>query len=184
MQFSQALLTSSLLALCIYASNSFALESDFSKPINVTSNRQVAELGKNTITFDENVIITQGTIRITADKLVVNRNNKGEISSITAYGQPATFKQTLENDKPLNSTAKTIHYSPIKQEISLQGNAEIMQENSKLNGEKIVYNIKTEKMVAEGGNNSNKRVTTVFIPDQLKSQVNTFKRNDKDKAKQ
>ena len=51
-----------------------AKESDFAEKVYVDAVKQVAEMQDNRITFSEDVIITQGTIKIKADKVVVIRS--------------------------------------------------------------------------------------------------------------
>ncbi len=173
-----AQLVSSLLFLsvCCVAS---AKQSDFKEPINVTSNKQVAELSDNKVTFLEDVVITQGTILIHADKVVVTRDASGEVNQVTAYGNTATFDQVMDNNKPIHAEALTITYYVKKQDIVLTSKAFIQQENSKLSSDKITYNIERERMEAESGKTQGGRVTTVFIPDQLKTQINDSKKTNK-----
>ena len=89
----------------IACTTTYALESDYSKPINVDSMKQTADLATNQITFLNDVVITQGTIQINADKVVILRNKEGNVSNITAYGNPAKFSQMMENDRPIKAEA-------------------------------------------------------------------------------
>jgi lipopolysaccharide export system protein LptA len=155
---------------------SYAVESDYSKPVIVESDKQIAELNKDRVTFLDNVVIKQGTIKITAHKVEVFRGKDGKIRDMRAIGTPAKYSQMMENNRPVEASANFIIYNPSTQTITLEKNAEIKQENSSLKGEKITYNITTEKMEALGGK-TNKRVTTVFIPAELQNQVNDTKKN-------
>ena len=76
-----------------------AKESDFAEKVYVDAVKQVAEMQDNRITFSEDVIITQGTIKIKADKVVVIRSGDKGAEVMTAYGNPATFFQVLDNGK-------------------------------------------------------------------------------------
>ena len=51
-----------------------ALESDYSKPVNVLSVEQFADLKANKVIFSGNVVATQGTMKITADKVEITRD--------------------------------------------------------------------------------------------------------------
>lgn len=171
----QALLRNSIITtLFLLNSSSFALESDYSKPVVVESDKQTAELDKDKITFIDNVVITQGTIKITANKVEIFRGKNGQIKDLKASGTPATYVQVMESGKHVKAQGLYISYDPVRQIITLEKNAEIKQENSSLKGEKIIYNVATEKMEALGGK-SNKRVTTVFIPSELTNQINANK---------
>ena len=74
-----------------------ALQSDYSKPIDVVSEQQMADLKANRIVFEGNVEATQGTMKIKADKVEVERAADGKLKSIVAYGNPVTFEQTLDS---------------------------------------------------------------------------------------
>ena len=53
-----------------------AKESDFAEKVYVDAVKQVAEMQDNRITFEEDVTINQGTIKIKADKVVVTRSGE------------------------------------------------------------------------------------------------------------
>ncbi len=144
-----------------------ALTGDSDKPVNVDSANQSLDLQGNVATFTGNVIVTQGSIKITADKVVVTRpggDNKKTI--VDAYGNPATFYQMQDNNKPVQGHAQKMHYELEKDFVVLTGNAYIEQLDSNVKGDRITYLVKEQKMQAysEG---SNKRVTTVLVPSQL-----------------
>ena len=91
-------LASSLLAASIPA---FAVTGDTDQPIHIESDQQSLDMQGNVVTFTGNVIVTQGTIKINADKVVVTRPG-GEQGKevIDGYGKPATFYQMQDNGKP------------------------------------------------------------------------------------
>ncbi|WP_026297696.1 lipopolysaccharide transport periplasmic protein LptA [Succinimonas amylolytica] len=175
MRFIPVLLTGSLVAFI--SSNAYSKQSDFKEPISVNSDRQIAELAENRVTFMDNVVITQGTIKIKADKVVVTRLPAGDVDKVTAYGNLASFDQIMDNGKPIHAEAKTISYTIKTQDITLSSHAFIQQENSKLSSDIISYNVKKEVMEAKSNESTGGRVTTVFIPDQLKKQIEATKKN-------
>lgn len=156
-----------------------AKQNDFKETISISSGRQIADLGSNKITFTDEVEITQGSIKINADRVEIVRNEKGQIKSATAFGKPAVFSQLLDNGKPVTAKSHTIAYYPTKQTVELKNNASIEQGSSKITSDSIVYNIAKERIEASSNETSGKkgnRVTTVFIPEELKAQI------DEDKA--
>lgn len=156
----------------ICTGNAYAKQSDFKEAISINSGKQIAELSTNKITFLDHVIINQGTIKITADKVEILRNEKGQIKSATAFGSPATFYQILDNGKPVTAHSRKIAYYPISQTVELKESAVIEQGSSKITSDSITYNIAKERMEASSGNKQNgDRVTTVFVPEELKAQI-------------
>ncbi|CAJ0993354.1 lipopolysaccharide ABC transporter substrate-binding protein LptA [Pantoea sp. Nvir] len=155
-----------------------AVTSDLDKPINVESEKQALDLQGNVATFTGNVIVTQGTIKITADKVLVTRPNGNSNKTIVdAYGNPATFYQMQDNGKPLHSHAAKLHYELAKDFIELIGNAYIEQLDSNITGDHITYLVKEQRMQAYG-QGRNKRVTTVLMPSQIhEKNTNIQKKN-------
>jgi len=155
-----------LLSTLILPFSTQALESDYVQPINVSSVAQHAKMKTNTITFSDDVLLTQGTIRITSDKLIVIRGELPNHEIMIAEGKVATFYQTQEDGKPFDAEANEIHYDVAKAKITLTGNAQIKQLDSQINGSKITYFLETEEIVVESKNNK-QRVNTVFLPAQF-----------------
>ena len=145
-----------------------AKESDFAEKVYVDAVKQVAEMQDNRITFEEDVTINQGTIRIKADKVVVTRSGEKGAEVMTAYGKPATFFQILDNGKPVNAHGNTIRYELKNRLVTITGNGQLKQEDSQVNGDLIRYDIVKQKMIAES-KSPNQRVKTVFLPDQVEN---------------
>lgn len=145
-----------------------AKESDFAEKVYVDAVKQVAEMQDNRATFLEDVSITQGTIKIKADKVVVTRSAEKGAEVMTAYGNPATFFQILDNGKPVNAHGNTIRYELKNRLVTITGNGQVKQEDSEINGDVIRYDTVTQKMIAESKDPA-QRVKTVFLPDQIEN---------------
>ena len=153
------------MAMCSLSAHS--LQSDYDQPINVSSVSQHAQMKSSTVTFIDDVLLTQGTIKITGDKLTVIRAEETKQEVMIAEGKVATFYQTQDDGKPLDAQANTIHYDVATAKITLTGNAQIKQLDSKINAAKIIYFLETEELIVESGKNSSERVKTVFLPAQF-----------------
>jgi lipopolysaccharide export system protein LptA len=98
----------SIAALCTAAS-AWALNSDKNQPINIQSDHgdflSNTSTNNGTGTYTGNVVITQGSIRITADKAVLHMSN-GEIQTADITGTPATFQQQPDSG-PLASPTRS-----------------------------------------------------------------------------
>ena len=153
-----ALLAASLPAL--------ALTGDTDQPIHIESDQQSLDMQGNIVTFTGNVVVTQGTIKINADKVVVTRpaDQKGK-EVIDGYGNPATFYQMQDNGKPVKGHASKMHYELQNDFVVLTGNAYLEQLDSNIKGDKITYLVKEQKMQAFS--DKGKRVTTVLVPSQI-----------------
>lgn len=157
-----------MLASVLLASSSLALAltGDTEKPIHIESDQQSLDMQGNVVTFTGNVVVTQGTIKINADKVVVTRpaGEQGK-EIIDGYGNPSTFYQKQDNGKPVKGHASHMHYELAKDFVVLTGNAWLEQLDSNIKGDKITYLVKEQKMQAFS--EKGKRVTTVLVPAQL-----------------
>ncbi|BBQ82042.1 MULTISPECIES: lipopolysaccharide ABC transporter substrate-binding protein LptA [Enterobacteriaceae] len=156
-------LVASLLAASLPA---MAVTGDTNQPIHIESDQQSLDMQGNVVTFTGNVVVTQGTIKINADKVVVTRpaNQQGK-EVIEGYGNPATFYQMQDNGKPVKGHASKMRYELANDFVVLTGNAYLEQLDSNIKGDKITYLVKEQKMQAFS--DKGKRVTTVLVPSQL-----------------
>lgn len=164
------LILTSLLSLSFSA---YALKGDTDQPINIDSGSQSLDMENNVVVFSDNVLITQGSIKITAAKVTITRQ-EGKKETIDATGSPVTFQQTLDNGKPVNGKGNSVHYDLGSEFLTLSGNAELKQQDSFIKAQKITYDVKKQQLRATSGGKS--RVKTVLIPTQLQDNKNTKKK--------
>ncbi len=168
------LLAGTLLAAALPA---FAVTGDTDKPIHIESDQQSLDMEGNVVTFTGNVVVTQGTIKVNADKVVVTRpgGEKGK-EVVEAYGKPATFYQMQDNGKPVKGRGSKMRYELQNDYVILTGNAYLEQLDSNIKGDKITYLVKEQKMQASS--EKGKRVTTVLVPSQLQDKNNSGQKSN------
>ncbi len=154
-------------AAVLTAGAALSRSDDYSQPINVVSAEQLADLKANKIIFSGDVVATQGSMEINADKIEVTRSADGKLKSIVAYGKPVTFQQILDNGKPIHTRSSTLSYLPENSLVVLSGKATIWQDESSMTGERIEYNIKTQRMRANNAASQGGRVSSTFVPAEL-----------------
>jgi lipopolysaccharide export system protein LptA len=163
------LLTSLILGLTSPAN---AAKKDLNQEITIKSKRQSADLKNKIASYLDDVSISQGSISIIADIVQVYsqvNDETGEKSdTYLAKGNPAIFKQQLEDGSLISLQANEIKYQPDQYSITVSGNAQVKQAGSKMNGDIITYNTLNEKL--EGQSNNNEHVTTILQPAQIKAQ--------------
>lgn len=147
--------------------SALALKDDTNKPINIVSDNQSLDMENSVVTFTDNVVITQGSILIKASKVVITRpaENSGKKDTVEAFGSPVTFHQLLDDGKPVDGKANKVHYDLGAEFLTLTGNAQLKQLDSKITGARITYDVKKQQLKANGSGKS--RVQTVLIPTQL-----------------
>jgi len=153
------------LFLYCYASVVSAALTDTSQPIHIDSLTQEFDMKTNTVTFTGKVQLTQGSLKILADKVVVEQpgGQKGA-EIISGYGTPATFDQVLDNGKPVHGEANTLIYNVHKDLLTMHSNALLKQVDSQITGNLITYEIEKQRLKAKSSNAKNKRVITILTP--------------------
>jgi len=155
------LLNKYLIIITLIISNYiYALDSDINQPINIKADSAELNNNKGEATYIGNVIIKQGTIKITADKVIIKRNNKNEVDLFTAIGTPAYFEQQLDNKNNIpeiiKAHANTIEYHNLLNTINLLNNAQVNYKGNTFNSDSITYDI--TKQIIKGGNNKNNNI--------------------------
>src|SRR5689334_23739199 len=79
------------------AGPALAARADRDKPLNIESNSMMADEAKKTATFEGKVVLTQGSLVIHAERIVVRQDSDGFQYGV-ATGNPATFRQKRETD--------------------------------------------------------------------------------------
>jgi lipopolysaccharide export system protein LptA len=173
------LLSSLLLTLALPVS---AAKKDLTQEITIKSKRQSADLKNKIASYLDDVSINQGSISIIADIVQVysqvDEKTQQKYDTYLAKGEPAVFKQQLEDGSLISLQANEITYQPDQNIITISGNAQVQQAGSKVTGEIITYNTLNEKLEAISSDNDS--VTTILQPAQIKSQQDK-KSNDSNK---
>lgn len=138
-------------------------QADFDQEIIIKSQRQAADLKNKIASYLDDVSITQGTLKITADLVQVFQAVK-DAETYVAKGNPAVFEQLLADGSKIILQANEIVYEPTIHMVTISGNALLQQAGSEVRGSKINYNILTEKLEAES--NTDDTVTTILKPKQ------------------
>lgn len=157
-----------LLAIpCMAASNTQTINN---KPISIDADHQEIDIKTNTVTFTGNVIIIQDSLKVTAEKVIINNMQSKNNQNIIAYGEPVYFTQTMENNRIIEGQAKELNYDVKLASVTLIGKAEINQQDNQIRSEKIIYKVNEQHIIAQGS--ATQRVTTTIIPNQLKETDN------------
>jgi lipopolysaccharide export system protein LptA len=151
-----------LLLCALAAGNALARKSDRGKPMDVTADHSDTSLADDSVsTLTGNVVVTQGTMVIHADKAVINRKG-GDISRAVLTGAPVSLKQDDENGEPMTATSTKVDYDLATNIAVFTGNAIIDQPaRGQMHGEKIVYNVDSGN-VTSGGDGT--RVSMHILP--------------------
>lgn len=139
-----------VLALALPADVS-AERADRDKPINIESDRLLVDDAKKVSTFEGNVVVTQGTLIIRGDRMIVRQDANG-FSHATAFGNRAYFKQKREGvDEYVEGWADRMEYDGKAERVELFVRAEIHRGDDQVRGNYISYDQVTEFYQVFGG---------------------------------
>lgn len=129
-----------------------ALESDRDKPATIEADEVEFDFRTGERTYKGNVIVVQGTLRVTGDRMVVQYgDNNEEIETATSWGEPATFKQRPDGkEQDVYGEGDTIIMNQVDDTLTLIENAVMTQAGNTAEGKRIVYYMSTDKMTVEG----------------------------------
>ncbi|HZC03206.1 MAG TPA: lipopolysaccharide transport periplasmic protein LptA, partial [Gammaproteobacteria bacterium] len=86
-----------LLVCCLISGLTVGLSSDPDQPIEVEADYAELDDKKRIAVYQGNVVVIQGSIRLTGDTLTVTYTPEHDIKEIVLLGKPARFRQRPDN---------------------------------------------------------------------------------------
>ncbi len=131
-----------------------AERADRDKPVNLEADRVDLDDAKKEAVFVGSVTLTQGTLTIKADKIIVKQDAEGFQYGI-AYGNPAHFRQKREGyDEYIEGFSERLEYDGKADKVQMFTNARMQRGGDEVRGDYISYNAVTEYFQVIGGGKS------------------------------
>jgi len=128
-----------------------AEKGDREKPVNIEADRMLVDDGRKESVFEGNVMLTQGTLQLKGDRVIVRQDAEG-FQYGTAYGRPATFRQKRDgHDEFIDGFAERIEYDSRRDLLQMFSAARLTKGQDEVRGDYISYNAKTEFFQVVGG---------------------------------
>ena len=147
------------IGVLLLSSSVLAEKADRDKPTQVEANRMSADDARRLNIFDGDVIVTKGSMRLTADRLVVRQDAEG-FQFATATGKPARFRQR-QDPKPgekegiwLEGEALRIELDDRNQRIELFDKARVNRGCDEVAGDYIAVDQRSDFYEVKGGKDS------------------------------
>ncbi|WP_256646355.1 lipopolysaccharide transport periplasmic protein LptA [Thermomonas paludicola] len=138
-----------------------ARSTDRAQPMDIEAAHSDCGLGANaSCTLTGNVTIVQGTLHVTAAKAVVQQSGGNPSRALLSGG--VTLQQDMDDGDRLDATSSNIDYDMRNEVMVFTGNVVIRQQRGSLNGERVVYNMKTGQV--ESGGDGSGRVKMRILP--------------------
>src|SRR5512145_1209765 len=139
-----------VLAAALAAPDAHAEAADKGKPINYSADSGDVNYQTKIGNLSGNVVITQGTMTIRADRIVFRQNADNSVSA-TAHGNPISFRQKRDGvDEYFEGHAQRAEYDGAKEVLELFDRALLKRGQDEIRSNYIYYNAKTEQFRAEG----------------------------------
>jgi lipopolysaccharide export system protein LptA len=139
------------LVLVLASGVAFAEKADRDKPIELESDTLTTNDAKKISTYTGNVILTQGTLVIHAEKLIVREDQAGFQHS-SSFGNPTTFKQKSEGkNEYIEGSAQRIEYDGRMDKVQLYTKAWVKRGEDIVHGDYIMYDTNAEYAEVLGG---------------------------------
>ena len=137
--------------LVMFCNRAWAEAADRDKPIDLEADTVKVDDSKQISTYTGNVILTQGTLEIRADKLIV-REDQGGFQHSTSLGNPTTFKQKMEaKNEYMQGSAQRIEYDGRMDKVQLFTKAWVKRGDDIVHGDYIMYDANAEYAEVIGG---------------------------------
>jgi lipopolysaccharide export system protein LptA len=159
----------------LFSAGASAERADRDKPIHLEADRATVEDYKRrgdfrTSIFTGNVVLTQGTLIIRADKIIMKEDSVG-YRYATAHGNLVSFRQKRDGvDEYVEAWGKRVEYDDKTDKIELFGNARLKRGDDEVEGDYISYDITRDffqvigQFQQENDKSSGHRVRAVIQP--------------------
>ena len=134
------------LTALLVALPALAERTDRDKPINIESNSMSADETQKTATFEGKVVLTQGSLVIHADRIVVRQDTEGFQYGV-ASGNPATFRYKQDgNAGYIDGQALRIEYDSKADRVEFFTDARLRRDTGDdIRGDYISYDAKSDR---------------------------------------
>ena len=163
-----ATLAALLAAFLLAGVPAHAEKADREKEIVVNADKLTADDAKKTSTFSGNVVVTQGTMRMTAATVTVKEDPQRH-KYYVASGNPVTFRQKLDkSDEWVEGYAQRAEFDDRNDMLRLYDNARVKRDQNEITGNFISYDMRRELAEvtgsAPGSASTGARVKAVILP--------------------
>ncbi|MBC6427630.1 MAG: lipopolysaccharide transport periplasmic protein LptA [Cellvibrionales bacterium] len=120
-------------------------------PLDIEANQAEFREQEGLTIYRGDVRMRQGGIVLRADELQIYAAD-GRVRRVVAHGRPAQYEQQAGPERPqVAARANSIDYRLESDLIQLREEASLTQEGATLSGEQITYDLRTNRLRADGG---------------------------------
>ena len=148
-------------ALTLASPLAAALPEDRNQPIQLEASRGQMDQKTGVSVYKGNVVITQGSMRLTAETVTVYvRDNN--FQRMEATGNPTTLRYKSTTDKPeLQGASQRIEYDVAGAKVIMSGSARLTQSQDTFTGDRVEYDLKDDVVRARGAGDNGRIQFTI-----------------------
>jgi lipopolysaccharide export system protein LptA len=158
-----------LLLALLLALPALAEKADREKEIHIAADSASADDVNRSSTWGGNVVVTQGTMRITAARVVMKEDAQG-FKHYVATGSPVTYREKRDNvDDWVEGFAQRVEFDEKSDLLKLFDNARVKSNQNEIAGQYIQYDMNSQVVQVLGAAPgttapANSRVKAVIVP--------------------
>lgn len=161
----------------LHSMNIYALPEDRNQPIQLEADQAYLNNQTGKAEYTGNVIIIQGTAKLTADKVIIHSQNN-EITRMEAFGELAHYQQIInQGEEATHIEGNKLDIELAKDLATVTGNGKVSRGKDVFTGKIIRYGLKSGELKVSGSDvqdaNSNEsspgRVKLIFHPQNTSS---------------
>ena len=154
-----------LIAAAVLAPPLLAATDDRRQPVTIEADGAVFDEQKGQSVYTGHVVITQAGMQIRADRVTVYTEDD-ELSRIVAEGEPVRFRERREGEKEILGEARRLDYRVTEQRetLLLLDQAWLSQGGNRFSGQRIEYDMDSERIQAAQGKDGSQRVRVTIVP--------------------
>jgi len=138
-----------ILLSCFFNQSALALATDKDQPVSIEADSVDIDETNETAIYRGKVILTQGSINLAANRVVVY-NFQSDNARIVATGKQVKFSQLADNDNLLiNGKADKAEYGINSARLVLTGKASLVKGKNTFKNDRIIYD--REKAIVKAG---------------------------------
>ena len=155
--------------MAIFSFSVHAEKADKEKPTELEANRMSADDVRRLSIFEGNVVLTKGTMRILADRIVVRQDADG-FQYAEAFGKPVRFRQRQDPRPPekegvwMDGEALRVEIDEKASTLKLFENARVDRGGDKVAGNYILVDQTAQSFAVTAGKDGEQRVRVTIQP--------------------
>lgn len=139
----------------VFTDAAWGERADRDKPVHLEADRATVQDANKLATFMGNVVLTQGTLTIRADKMTVKEDASG-FQYATAFGNLASFRQKRDGmDEYVEGWSERMEYDGKADKVQLFKKARLRRGHDEVHGEYISYDAVNEFFQVNGSGEAN-----------------------------